>query len=140
MLSREDLGSQFAQITRRLIALEQPILEAHALTMWEYSVLLRLRSAPAESQLDLAHAIRYDKTRLIGLLDALQQRGLVDREPAPGDRRARTVKLTPEGRARVEAVQNDIHRMEDGLLEPEQLRELQRLLALLRARDAEPRS
>jgi DNA-binding MarR family transcriptional regulator len=96
--------------------------------MWEYAVLLRLRAAPAETQLELAQAIHYDKTRLITLLDGLEQRGLIDREHAPGDRRARTVRLTREGRTKVAAVQRDIHRMEDRLMTAGELRALQRLL------------
>ncbi len=128
MSSREDLGSQFARITRRLIALERPLLDEHAVTMWEYAVLLRLRAAPAETQLELAQAIHYDKTRLIALLDGLEQRGLIDREHAPSDRRARTVRLTREGRTKVAAVQRDIHRMEDRLMTAGELEALQRLL------------
>lgn len=133
MSSREDLGSQFARITRRLIALEQPLLDRHGVTMWEYAVMLRLRSAPAETQLQLAQAIHYDKTRLIALLDGLEQRGLVAREQAAEDRRARTVRLTRAGRAKVSAVQRDIHSMEDELLTPQQLSNLQGLLAELRS-------
>ena len=128
MPPREDLGSQFARITRRLITLEQPLLDRHGVTMWEYAVLLRLRAAPAETQLQLSRAIGYDKTRLIALLDRLERDGLVQREQATDDRRARTARLTAEGRAKVEAVQRDIHSMEDELLSSEQLRRLQRLL------------
>jgi DNA-binding MarR family transcriptional regulator len=128
---REDLGAQFARVTRRLIALEQPLLDKHALSMWEYAVLLRLRDRPAETQLGLAQAIRYDKTRLIALLDGLEQRGLVTREQAAVDRRARTVKLTRAGRTKVGAVQRDIQRMEDRLLAPDQLDQLQQLLGQL---------
>ena len=128
MPAREDLGAQFARITRRLIALEQPLLDKHGITMWEYAVMLRLRGAPAATQLRLAQTIHYDKTRLIALLDGLEQRGLVERGQAHTDRRARTVELTREGRAKVGAIQREIHRMEDKLLAPEQLSELQRLL------------
>jgi DNA-binding MarR family transcriptional regulator len=126
--AREDLGAQFARITRRLIALEQPLLDEHGLTMWEYAVLLRLRAAPAQTQLELAQAVNYDKTRLIALLDGLEQRGLVAREPAAGDRRARTVKLTRTGRTTVTATQRDIHQMEDRLLMADARSALQRLL------------
>jgi DNA-binding MarR family transcriptional regulator len=126
--AREDLGAQFARITRRLIALEQPLLDKHGLTMWEYAVLLRLRAAPAQTQLELAQAVNYDKTRLIALLDGLEQRGLVEREPAATDRRARTVKLTRTGRTTVTATQRDIHQMEDRLLMAEARNALQRVL------------
>jgi len=96
--------------------------------MWEYSVLLRLRAAPAETQVQLAQAIHYDKTRLIALLDGLERRGLIERAQAAEDRRARTVTLTAEGSERVRAVQSDIHRMEDGLLAPAERSALQQLL------------
>jgi DNA-binding MarR family transcriptional regulator len=131
MTQRKDLGGQFARITRRLIELEQPILDKHGVTMWEYVVLVRLRAAPAETQLELAQAIRYDKTRLIALLDGLHARGLIERSPAPGDRRARAIKLTRTGQTKVDALSRDIHRMEDGLLPLAQREQLQQLLNLL---------
>src|ERR1700744_170136 len=118
MTEREDLGAQLARATRRLIALERPLLDRHGVTMWGYVALLRLRVAPAQTQLELAQAMGYDKTRLIGVLDRLQARGLVSRKPAPQDRRARTVKLTREGDALLNTVQRDIHEMEDTLLGP----------------------
>jgi DNA-binding MarR family transcriptional regulator len=127
---REDLGAQLARATRRLIALERPLLDQHGITMWEYVALLRLRVAPAQSQLELAQAIGYDKTRLIALLDRLQERGFVSREPG-SDRRARTVKLTRRGRAQLNAVQHDIHQMEDQLLAPNERQALERLLGRL---------
>jgi DNA-binding MarR family transcriptional regulator len=127
---REDLGAQLARATRRLIALERPLLDKHGFTMWEYVALLRLRVAPAQTQLELAQAIGYDKTRLIALLDRLQERGLVSREPA-SDRRARTVKLTRRGRVQLDAVQGDIHQMEDQLVAPNERQALARLLGRL---------
>lgn len=127
-VTREDLGAQFDRIARRLIASERPLLEQRGLTMWEYVALRRLRVAPAATQLQLARAMRYDKTRLIALLDGLEQAGLIKREPAPEDRRARVVTLTAAGRRRVDAAQRDIHAMEDALLTPAQRAALQRLL------------
>lgn len=130
MTEREDLGAQLACATRRLIVLERPLLDKHGFTMWEYVALLRLRLAPVQTQLELAQAIGYDKTRLIGLLDRLQERGLVSREPA-SDRRARTVRLTRRGRVQLNAVQRDIHQMEDQLISPNERQALARLLGRL---------
>lgn len=128
MIERQDLGAQLGQATRRLIALEQPILAKHGITMWEYIVLLRLRNGPTRSQLELARAIRYDKTRLIALLDRLQQHGLVARDPVPEDRRARYVQLSADGRAKVDAVQRDIQQMEDKLFTADELQALGHLI------------
>jgi DNA-binding MarR family transcriptional regulator len=115
-VDREDLGALSARITRRLVEAERPLLAAHGLSMWAYIVLSHLAREPAGTQLALAEAIRYDKTRLIGLLDELERDGLITRKPDPTDRRARTVKLTRAGRARHAAAQADVRTMEDEFL------------------------
>lgn len=107
----------FARITRALITAEEPILEAHGLTMWGYIVLSQLGEQPAGSQLALAQAVRYDKTRLIVLLDQLEHAGLLTRRPDPADRRARLVDLTGVGERVLSAARVDIRKMEEELLE-----------------------
>jgi DNA-binding MarR family transcriptional regulator len=115
-MDREDLGALSARVTRRLIDAERPLLAAHGLSMWAYIALSYLARQPAGTQLALAEAIRYDKTRLISLLDELERDGLVTRKPDPTDRRARTVNLTPAGKKRHAAAQADVRAMEDEFL------------------------
>jgi DNA-binding MarR family transcriptional regulator len=112
----EDLGALFARMTRRLIDAERPLLAEHGLSMWAYIALSHLARRPAGTQLELATAINYDKTRLIALLDDLERRGLVTRTPDPADRRARIVELTAAGRDRHSAARADIRSMEDEVL------------------------
>ena len=113
MCVREDLGALFARITRRLIELERPILDAHGLSMWGYVALNRLAREPPSTQLALATAIGHDKTRLIAVLDALERDGLITREPDPADRRAKLVRITAAGVARHTAIVADIRAMEE---------------------------
>lgn len=127
----EDLAAQFARITRRLVDAERPLLAAHGLSMWAYIALSHLARAPAGTQLALAQAIQYDKTRLIGLLDELERDGLITREPDPADRRARIVELTPAGKARHAAAQADIRAMETKLLKDLSAGDRDRLRAAL---------
>jgi DNA-binding MarR family transcriptional regulator len=87
-----------AMETARLVAAERPLLAAHGLSMWGYIALSELARSPAGMQADLAKAIGYDNTRLIGLLDELERDKLITRAPDPTDRRARRVSLTPRGR------------------------------------------
>jgi DNA-binding MarR family transcriptional regulator len=131
-MTREDLGAQFARITGRLIDAERPLLAAHDLSMWDYIVLSHLAREPVGSQLALARAIGYDKTRLIGRLDALEHAGLITRAPDPADRRARIVELTAEGHRRHAAAQADIQAMEDDLLAPLSAGDRQALRRVLR--------
>ncbi|MFC9357564.1 hypothetical protein ACFTZB_13450 [Rhodococcus sp. NPDC057014] len=59
------------------MAAELPVLFGHGLTMWGYVVLLALDEHPLRTQPALAETIGADKTRIIGVLDDLQDRGLI---------------------------------------------------------------
>ena len=142
-MSEEDLGALLAGATRRLIDEERPLLAEHELSMWDYVVLSRLAAAPAETQLSLARAIGYDKSRLIGLLDGLEAEGLLTRDPDPEDRRAKIITLTDAGRKRHEAARRDIRRMERRLLagvDAADAARLRELLALLSGPERPPQA
>jgi DNA-binding MarR family transcriptional regulator len=130
-MERDDLAAMFARVARRLGERERPLLARHELSMWSYIALTHLARRPAGTQLELAGAIGYDKTRLIGLLDALEAEGLVTREPDPADRRARRVGLTAAGRRRQSAAQADVRAMEDEVLAALSAQERASLLAVL---------
>ncbi len=130
----DDLGALLARVTRRVIDEERPLLADQGLSMWGYIVLSSLARAPAQTQLALARSIGYDKTRLITLLDGLEAERLLSRTPDPEDRRARVVRLTPEGEARHNAARRAIRRMERRLLaglDPADRATLRRVLAEL---------
>ncbi|GLY94269.1 hypothetical protein Acsp02_15250 [Actinoplanes sp. NBRC 103695] len=114
---RPDLGAMAARLARRLITLEQPILAENDLSMWAYVVLSALSDEPMRTQAALARSIGADKTRLIPVLDDLQRRGLIEREPDPADRRVRLLALTPAGRDVHAVVRVAIRAAERGLLE-----------------------
>jgi DNA-binding MarR family transcriptional regulator len=113
---RPDLAAMIVPLGRALMAAEQPVLDRHGLTMWAYAVLLGLDRGPARGQGLLAQEIGADKTRIIPVLDDLQDRGLIERRPDPADRRARVIALTAEGRRRRDALQADIQAKEEVLL------------------------
>ncbi len=50
------------------------------------------------SQQALGEALRIPPSRMVALVDALEQRGLLRRRPDPGDRRVRALHLTADGR------------------------------------------
>jgi len=116
---RRDLAAMVAPLARTLIAAEEPVLRAHGIGMWGYIVLTALAEEAAEpvrTQAALAQAIGADKSRIIGVLDELQQQGLIERYPDPADRRVHLLELTPSGEARRRAVQTEIRRNEEQFL------------------------
>src|SRR5262245_42462938 len=82
-------------------------LQPYDLTEATWLPLIRIARAPAPPrQKDLAASLFVDNSSVVRLLDNLQAAGLVERREGE-DRRAKTIHLTPRGRAiadKVEAV------------------------------------
>lgn len=113
---RRDLAAMMYPVVRALLAVEQPVLDAHGVAMWGYSVLTALDRTPIRTQAALAEAIGADKTRIIGTLDELQDAGLITRTPDPDDRRVRLLAITDEGRRVRQAITAGIRSREERLL------------------------
>ncbi|MEV6267611.1 MarR family winged helix-turn-helix transcriptional regulator [Kribbella sp. NPDC051936] len=113
---RPDLAAMLYPLVRELIALELPVLAAHEVSMWGYSVLTALDDTPVRTQAALAEAIGADKSRIIGTLDELQQAGLIERTPDPADRRVRLLAITPQGRRVRRTVRKEIQAQEEQVL------------------------
>jgi DNA-binding MarR family transcriptional regulator len=60
-------------------------------------VLRRLDPGRPTPMSELAEALDCDASNVTGLVDRLEARGFVERRAAPGDRRVRTLVLTPTG-------------------------------------------
>ena len=86
--------------------LDRQLDAAHGLPLTQYEVLLYLEGAP-EHRLrmsELARSVLLSQSGVTRLVDRLQQRGLVVREPCPEDRRVLYARLTADGaRALAEA-------------------------------------
>lgn len=63
----------------------------------DYMVLLFLATERPKTQSELGHLAGVDKTTLMGVLDRMEQEGLVERQLDPKNRRTRTPVLTTRG-------------------------------------------
>jgi DNA-binding MarR family transcriptional regulator len=113
---RRDLAAMFVPLARTLVAREEPALQAHGISMWGYMVLTALAEQPVRTQAALAQAINADKSRIIGVLDDLQQRDLIRRQPDTSDRRVHLLSLTPAGERLRGSVQDAIRGSEEEVL------------------------
>ena len=105
--------------------------EEEGLHPYHYAILIALDQGSHETQGSIADALGYDRGQLVGLLDELEERGLVERQRDPKDRRRHLVELTPEGkrtRRRLRALASEL---EDEFLEPLSNAERDKLYALL---------
>lgn len=63
-----------------------------------FRVLNLIDAAEGRSQQAIGEAIQVPPSRMVALVDELEQRGLVERRPNPDDRRVRALFLTAKGR------------------------------------------
>lgn len=63
-----------------------------------FRVLNLVDAAEGRSQQAIGQAIEVPASRMVALVDELEQRGLVERRPNPADRRIRALYLTKKGR------------------------------------------
>jgi MarR family transcriptional regulator, lower aerobic nicotinate degradation pathway regulator len=105
--------------------------EPTGLAPYHYAVMLLLDEEPRETQAMIADALGYDRSHLVGLLDELESRGLIERKRDPDDRRRHLVSLTPEGKRTLEELRAIAKRIEDEFFAPLDAGQRELLLSLL---------
>src|SRR3954449_8038015 len=72
--------------------------EATGLHPYHHAILAVIDEGLRETQGAIADALGYDRGQLVGLLDELEEAGLVSRQRDQVDRRRQIVQMTPAGR------------------------------------------
>jgi DNA-binding MarR family transcriptional regulator len=73
-------------------------LSAHGLKVRSYSVLALACADARPTQRELSEFLRLDPSQIVSVVDDLERRGWVTREPDPRDRRVNVVVATEAGR------------------------------------------
>lgn len=75
-----------------------------------------LRDHAGSTQQALSGALQIDRTNLVGLLNELEDKGLIERRRSSEDRRRHTVHLTPLGSERLAEAESALAAAEDEVL------------------------
>ena len=113
--------------------------EAAGYNPYGYGVLALLEEGARETQATIADTLKIDRSQLVGILDSLEGKGLIERRRDPNDRRRHLVSITAAGRKQMIGFRKLASQLEADLLgalsaeEREQLRTL--LLKVAGSRD-----
>ncbi|WP_061290330.1 MarR family winged helix-turn-helix transcriptional regulator [Herbidospora cretacea] len=103
-----DVAIGLVQLSGLVQGLYARVSQRHDLTPVQAKLLCVLLEGP-RGMAELAGYFGVEKAALTGLMDRAEKRGLAQREPVPGNRRALTVTLTEEGRRAATDFSTDVH-------------------------------
>jgi DNA-binding MarR family transcriptional regulator len=119
-------------ITVKKQAIEE--LEAAGFSPYDYGVLVLASDGACKTQGTIADALGLDRSQLVGMLDALEERGLIERKRDPSDRRRHAVMLTADGKRQLSRLRSIVKRIENEFFAPldsEQREQLHQLLVVV---------
>ena len=98
----------------------------------QFAALDGIERQPGIDQASLAAAISFDRATIGGVIDRLEQKGLVERAVSAQDRRARQLQLTAAGVQLLAACRPVVEALQAEILAPLSAAERKSLLALAR--------
>lgn len=126
------LGRAIGQISRRWRSRLDARMAGFGLTEARWLPLLSLaRWADGVTQKELAAGLGVEGPTLVRTLDWLEREGLVERRPDPGDRRAKTVHLTPRAAALHQRIEQEAGAVRAEILEGVTAAEIEICLSVL---------
>src|SRR5580692_2275585 len=86
--------------------------------LYDYTLLAIVGEGARATQATIAEAMMLDPSRLVALLDSLEERGLVLRQRDPQDRRRHVVSITGSGLVELERLRAVLNELEDEFFAP----------------------
>jgi DNA-binding MarR family transcriptional regulator len=101
-------------IAMKLAAMEE--FERGGFNPYSYAVLAVLAEGAKETQATIADTLDLDRSQMVGILDELEERGLIERRRDQTDRRRHMVSITPAGKKQIAKMRTMIKDLEDSFL------------------------
>ncbi len=103
----------------------------HDLTPMQAMTLLLTRADEPRPMNSFCHMFNCDASNVTGIIDGLEQKGLVSRRENPADRRIKQIHLEPAGQRVQDALVSELSRNDNSVLAPLSDAEVQQFVHLI---------
>jgi DNA-binding MarR family transcriptional regulator len=129
------VGFLLAKAYQYVVSLCKEEFVAYGITPQQFILLAYLWKLETVSQAELSEKTLIDRTTIVGIVDRLEEKGLVERQPHPEDRLVHRIILTVRGRDLEKKLCVAANRVRDKMttkILPDEYKTLGRLLKRLR--------
>jgi DNA-binding MarR family transcriptional regulator len=97
----------------------------------QYAALIAIHTHPGIDATRLSAVIAFDRSTLGNVIERLEAKQLIERQPSPGDKRVKLLYLTKAGAALLRAIAPSVDRAQVRMLQPLKPADRKTLMALL---------
>lgn len=127
-------GFLLGKAYQKVFQLEKARLSEYGVTPVQFVLLHVLWEKDGQKGVELGSRLRLYGATITGLLDRLEQMGLIERRPSPTDRRTNLIYLTPRGRELekpLNEISDEVNREAMSIFREEELAMLKSMLTRL---------
>ena len=124
-------GYLFRRMQQIAVALFVEECREYDLTPVQYAAMVAIHTHPGIDATRLSAVIAFDRSTLGSVIERLQIKSLIERRPAPDDKRVKLLYLTKSGVALLRDIKPSVERAQARMLQPLDPADRKKLLALL---------
>ena len=124
-------GYLFRRMQQIAVALFVEECRAFDLTPVQYAALVAIHTHPGIDATRLSAVIAFDRSTLGNVIERLEAKGLIERQPSPDDKRVKLLYLTRSGAALLRVIAPSVDRAQARMLQPLKPADRKTLMTLL---------
>jgi DNA-binding MarR family transcriptional regulator len=124
-------GYLFRRMQQIAVSIFVEECKAFDLTPVQYAALIAIHTHPGIDATRLSAVIAFDRSTLGNVIERLEAKELIERNPSPGDKRVKLLTLSKSGAALLRAIMPSVDRAQQRMLQPLRAVDRKTLMALL---------
>jgi MarR family transcriptional regulator, lower aerobic nicotinate degradation pathway regulator len=124
-------GYLFRRMQQIAVSIFVEECKAFDLTPVQYAALIAIHTHPGIDATRLSAVIAFDRSTLGNVIERLEAKELIERNPSPGDKRVKLLTLTRSGAALLRAIVPSVDRAQQRMLQPLKAADRKTLMALM---------